>query len=119
MRTRFEIFATIGLVLVMLILSGCATGGGDRQSLVQRILTAKLPPDFRGDAHVQEKTAWFKFELRAGDLRREGGRWVWTWLTYQGDSPFTDTTFTFGQPAPVLRGTFVPSHPMLIPAPQL
>src|SRR5690349_1410229 len=79
---RAKFVAFVLLVFAFGFGAGCATtakSGTSEVAIIETILDAVLPATFRGDAHVIHKNGYFNFNIHAGDLRKEDGRWQWKW----------------------------------------
>lgn len=90
--SKLRALAAAALVFVLGFVSGCATAAstGDDGRLVQRILSAILPPDFSGPVSFRRSDMLMDWDIQAGGVRRntETGLWTWDWLTYERKSHF-------------------------------
>ncbi len=80
--------------------SGCNTMPGSQQSIAQRALDKLLPAEFVGNLDLREDVPmWIGLTIKAGNVRRENGHWLFDWLTYDRNGPFgTNAHFTLGIP---------------------
>lgn len=89
------------LLLVLLTLSGCATGGrigGLSPNLVNGILDANLPAEYTGDARFRHRNPYATINIRAGNLRRGPAGWNFDWLIYTREGRVSDGTIVLGKP---------------------
>lgn len=96
---------TIIALLLAACLAGCASIGkraDEAKIVIQKALDAVLPASFTGDAHFSTTVTYGAFPvrvtLRCGGLRRTANGWEWTWLSYNGSSPISETNWGFGAP---------------------
>jgi hypothetical protein len=96
---------TILLTIALLLCAGCASLGKRAEQsrvIIQQALDAVLPASFTGDAHFSTTITYGAFPvrvtLRCGGLKRTEKGWEWVWLSYNGSSPISETTWGFGAP---------------------
>lgn len=85
---------TLLLTLALLALCGCASITKQATATmadVQTLLSAFLPPDFKGDYHSSEKNMYFDYALEVDGIAKVGERWVFAYFRYDGNGHFPIT----------------------------
>lgn len=97
------------IALAFALCAGCASIGSradQARIVIQKALDAVLPASFTGDAHFSTTVTYGAFPirvtLRCGGLKRTANGWEWVWLSYNGSSPVSETSWGFGSPTPTL-----------------
>jgi len=79
------------LIVAIATLTGCASYSY-KDLAVQKMLNAALPPSFEGDFHLDHANPYFQVPaLDFKNLKKKGGIWTWTSMSYNGHSLFTAT----------------------------
>jgi hypothetical protein len=79
-----RILAAMSLIT---LLFGCQSAPSGA-SLIERVLNAALPETHNGPAKFSHANQYFTIDVEAEGLKKENGRWVYTWLTYERKSHF-------------------------------
>jgi hypothetical protein len=75
-------------LVVLAFFTGCATVSRSDSTLIQPLLDKLLPADFSGPIDVEHSNQFFTISIQAGNVRKQDGRWVWDWLSYERKSHF-------------------------------
>ncbi len=89
-------------------LAGCVSSTATRgdASLIQSLFDKLLPADFTGPARLEHRNQYFRIVIDAGDVRRVGDSWTWSWLEYTRESSFPIFSgLTWGSSGKVRLGT--------------
>lgn len=76
---------------VVALVASCATVPKAKDSdfsLVQTLLDVALSDNFTGNFSLQRSHQYIDWDIRAGNLRKENGKWAFDWLTYERRAHF-------------------------------
>jgi hypothetical protein len=90
---------------LLCLLFGCQSAP-QATSLIEKVLNAALPDTHTGAAKFSHANQYFTIEIEAAGLRKENGRWSYTWLTYERKSHFPIFSgLTWGSTGKITLGT--------------
>lgn len=99
-------------VLCTVLLSACSTMPTNATAALQNkipdmqtIISALVPPSYKGDYHWDHHNLYFNFTLDVGNLHKDAnGQWTWDWLNFVDSNGLWHGGIRFGK-VPLLLPT--------------